>query len=253
MEKWKNNKLKDRIKLKSEMIYGFHAVSEALEAGRTFEKIFIQKGIAEDKAKTISKLAREMAIPVSRVPIEKINRFTRKSHQGILGIVSPIEYQSLEMLIPQIYEKGESPFLLLLDEITDVRNFGAIARTADAMGVHGIVIPLKRSANVNEDAIKTSAGVLNYLPVCRVHSIKEAVSLIKDSGIKLLACTEKGTSTLQELEIKKPIAVVMGSEEQGIHPNLIENCDYSVKIDMKGKVSSLNVSVAAGIILHQFS
>lgn len=243
----------DRIKVKSEMVYGFHAVFEALETGRTFEKIFIQKGIAEDKAKSISKMARELAIPVSRVPIEKINRFTRKNHQGILGIVSPIEYQSLEMLIPQIYEKGESPFLLLLDEITDVRNFGAIARTADAMGVHGIVIPLKRSANVNEDAIKTSAGVLNYMPVCRVHSIKEAVSLIKDSGIKLVACTEKGTSTLQELEIKKPIAVVMGSEEHGIHENLIENCDYSVKINMQGKVSSLNVSVAAGIVLHHFS
>jgi len=235
------------------MIYGFHAIVEALETGRAFEKIFIQKGIAEDKAKTISRMAREMAIPVSRVPIEKINRFTRKNHQGVLGIVSPIEYQSLEMLIPQIYEKGESPYLLLLDEITDVRNFGAIARTAEAMGVHAIIIPLKRSANVNEDAIKTSAGVLNYLPVCRVHSIKEAVKLIKDSGITLLACTEKGSSTLQELNIKKPIAVVMGSEENGIHPNLLDNCDHTVVINMYGKVSSLNVSVAAGIILHHFS
>ena len=238
---------------KVEKVYGYHALMEALESGRPFEKIFIQKGISEEKAKTVASKARKLAIPVSRVPIEKINRFTRKNHQGLLGITSAIEYQNLEMLIPHIYERGEAPFLLILDEITDVRNFGAIARTADAMGIHGIVIPLKRSANVNEDAIKTSAGVLNYLPICRVHSMKDCVDFLKNSGIGLLACTEKGSEELGDVKMEKPLAIVMGSEENGIHPNLLERCDRSVKIAMQGKVGSLNVSVAAGIVLHHFA
>lgn len=238
---------------KNQALYGYHSVLEALEAGRSFEKIFIQKGIAEDKAKEISSRARALSIPVSRVPIEKLNRITRKNHQGILGLSSPVEYQDLEMLIPSIYDKGEVPFLLILDEVTDVRNFGAIARTADAMGVHAIIIPLKRSAGVNEDAIKTSAGVLNYLPVCRVHSLKEAVSFLKSSGLKLVACTEKAKSNIETVMVEKPMCIVMGSEEKGIHPNLLEACDHQVKIGMHGKVSSLNVSVAAAIIMHHFS
>ena len=240
-------------KSKDQIIYGFHSVVEALDAGRSFERIFIQKGIADDKIREISSRARTLSVPVSRVPIEKMNHITRKNHQGVIGFSSPVDYQELDNLIPEIYEKGEVPYLLILDEVTDVRNFGAIARTADAMGVHAIIIPLKRSANINEDAIQTSAGVLNYLPVCRVHSLKETVSFLKRSGIKIVACTEKADKNMKELQLEKPICIVMGSEDQGIHPNLIEAADHSVKIEMFGKVSSLNVSVAAGLIMHHFS
>lgn len=237
----------------TERVYGFHAVKDALESGRCFEKIFIQKGISDQKTKEISSLARAMAIPVSRVPIEKLNRITRKNHQGILGLSSPIEYTTPEQIIPMIYEKGESPFLLILDEVTDVRNFGAIARSADAMGAHAIIIPVKRSAAVNDDAIKTSAGVLNYLPVCRVHSMKNAVEYLKDCGLSIIGCSEHGTSELSDFNPVKPCAIILGSEEYGIHPNLLEQCDDVVKIAMPGKIKSLNVSVAAGIILHHFS
>ncbi|MEM7161439.1 MAG: 23S rRNA (guanosine(2251)-2'-O)-methyltransferase RlmB [Bacteroidota bacterium] len=251
MERRENHKL--RPKKKSNFVYGYHAVMEALENGKSFEKIFIQKGIAEEKAKSVSKKSRELAIPVSRVPIEKLNRISRKNHQGIIGFGSPIEYQPLEQLIPLIYEKGESPFFVILDEVTDVRNFGAIARTAEAMGVHALIIPLKRSANVNEDAIKTSAGVLNYLPVCRVHSLKETVQFLKESGIQLIACTEKGEDDLLALKVQGPRAIVLGSEENGIHPNLLKDCDFQTRISMPGKIQSLNVSVAAGIVIHHFS
>jgi len=240
-------------KKKSNFIYGFHAVLEALENGNPFEKIFIQKGIVEDKAKSISGKARDLAIPVSRVPIEKMNRISRKNHQGIIGIGSVVEYQPLDLLIPSIYEKGEDPFLIILDEVTDVRNFGAIARTAEALGVHGIILPLKRSANINEDAIKTSAGVLNYLPVCRVHSLNETARFLKNSGIQLIACTEKATDQISSIANDGPLAIIMGSEENGVHPNLLNECDFHVKIEMKGKVASLNVSVAAGIIIHHLA
>ena len=237
----------------SQKVYGFHAVKDALEAGRTFEKIFLQKGINQIKSKEISTLARSMAIPVSRVPIEKMNRLSRKNHQGIIGISSPIDYESLELLIPAIFEKGESPFLLILDEITDVRNFGAISRTAEAMGVHGIVIPVKRSAGVNEDSIKTSAGVLNYLPVCRVHSLNSTVNFLKESGLAIIGCSEQGTQDLNDFKPSIPAAIILGSEEYGIHPNLLEQCDQVLNIGMHGKIQSLNVSVAAGIILNHFA
>lgn len=237
----------------SQKVYGFHAVKDALDSGRTFDKIFIQKGIADHKTKEISTLARSLAVPVSRVPIEKMNRLSRKNHQGIIGISSPIEYILLDQLIPNIYENGESPFLLILDEVTDVRNFGAIARTAEAMGVHGIIIPIKRSASVNDDAVKTSAGVLNYLPVCRVHSLNSTAEYLKDSGLQLIGCSEEGNKKLGEIIPKKPCAIILGSEEYGIHPNLLKKCDEVVNIPMRGKVGSLNVSVAAGIILHYFS
>lgn len=228
-------------------------MKDALEAGRTFEKIFLQKGISEGKSKEISALARSMAIPVSRVPIEKMNRISRKNHQGVIGISSPIDYVSLDQLIPLIYEKGEAPFLLILDEITDVRNFGAIARTAEAMGVHGVIIPIKRSASVNEDAIKTSAGVLNYLPVSRVHSLNSTVQFLRESGLFIVGCSEHGKKKINDIEPSKPCAIILGSEEYGIHPNLLELCDEVVHIPMHGDIESLNVSVAAGIILNHFA
>ncbi|NND77664.1 MAG: 23S rRNA (guanosine(2251)-2'-O)-methyltransferase RlmB [Flavobacteriales bacterium] len=240
-------------KSNDQLIYGYHSIVEALDSGKTFEKIFIQKGIASDRTKEISSKARELSIPVSRAPIEKLDRITRKNHQGFIGFTSPVDYQELSSLIPMIYEKGEDPYLLILDEVTDVRNFGAIARTADAMGIHGIIIPLKRSANINEDAIQTSAGVLNYLPVCRVHSLKETVSFLKESGVKIVACTEKAEMKMNDLQLEKPLCIVMGAEDKGIHPNLLEAADHAVRINMVGKVSSLNVSVAAGLIMHHFS
>ena len=168
-----------------------------------------------------------------------------------MALVSPIQYANLEHLVPEVYERGGVPILLLLDEITDVRNFGAIARTAECLGVDGLVIPIRGGAQVNEDAIKTSAGALSYLPVCREKSLNEAVEFLKGSGLTIISCTEKSDLTIQQADFKSPAAIIMGSEEKGISEDLLSLSDQRCKIPMRGKIESLNVSVAAGMILYE--
>ncbi len=236
---------------KQNLIYGIRVVVEALKSGQHLERIFIQKSLKGDLIKELMYEIHQSKTPISKVPVERINRFTKKNHQGVVALISPIQYTNLEHLVPQLYEQGNVPLLLLLDEITDVRNFGAIARTAECMGVHGIVIPTRGGAQVNEDAIKTSAGALNYIPVCREKSLLEVVDFLKDSGVSIVSCTEKSTDVIQQMDFASPTAIIMGSEENGISEELISRSDQACKISLSGKIESLNVSVAAGMILYE--
>ena len=233
-------------------IFGIRAVIEAIESGKTIEKLFIQKGLHNDSFAVLWKLIRLKRINYKHVPLEKINRLTKKNHQGVFAFISPIDFYNIEDIIPALYEEGETPLILVLDRITDIRNFGAIARTAECAGVNTILIPEQNAAAINADAIKTSAGALHKITVCRTWNLKLALQFMKDSGIQLIACTEKKTQTIMyNVDYTSPTAIIMGSEEDGISPELLKMCDAKVKIPMKGKIASLNVSVAAGIIIYE--
>jgi 23S rRNA (guanosine2251-2'-O)-methyltransferase len=233
------------------MIYGIRSVIEAIEAGRDLERIFIQKNLKGELIRELIQKLPETKAPVSRVPVERLGKFTRKNHQGVVAFLSVVKYYRLEELVTRIFEQGESPFLLILDRITDVRNFGALARTAEATGVHGIVIPVKNAAQVNADAVKTSAGALNSLPVCRVDDPIEAVKYLKSSGLQVIACSEKGNRPISEVNISMPLGLILGSEEDGISPELLKIADQISMIPMTGKISSLNVSAAGAIFMYE--
>ena len=190
-------------------------------------------------------------ISVSKVPVEKLNRFTRKNHQGVVAFVSPIDFVKLHHIVANSYEGGFAPLVLVLDRITDVRNFGAICRTAECAGVNGIVIPSKGGAMINSDAVKTSAGALNYLSICKEDNLIASVQYLKDSGFQVVACTEKTDDLVYSAEMDIPTAIVMGSEEDGISQELLNLADQQVKIPLSGNIDSLNVSVAAGIVLYE--
>ena len=232
-------------------IFGIHAIIEAIEAGKTIDKLFIQKGLHNDSFAQLWKLVRMRRINYKHVPIEKINRLTKKNHQGVFAFISPIELHKIEDIIPQIYENGEVPLILVLDRITDVRNFGAITRTAECAGVHTILVPEQNSAALNADAVKTSSGALHKIPICRTWNLKLSLQFIKDSGIQVLACTEKTQNKLYDANFNIPTAIILGSEEDGISSELLKMCDKKVKIPINGKISSLNVSVAAGVITYE--
>jgi len=232
-------------------IFGIHAVREALEAGKELDKVLIRRGGDSELMKQLLPELREREIPVQMVPIEKLNRVTRKNHQGVVAWLSQISYADLGVVLPGIYEKGEEPLILVLDGVSDVRNFGAIARSAECAGVHAIVVPSSGSAAINADAIKTSAGALHRVPVCRVNDMVATCRLLKDSGLKLIAATEKADDSLYNTDLGGPAAVIMGSEERGVSNVLLKDADTWASIPMKGKISSLNVSVATGIILFE--
>ncbi|MBC6401176.1 MAG: 23S rRNA (guanosine(2251)-2'-O)-methyltransferase RlmB [Ekhidna sp.] len=236
---------------KSDLIYGIRAVIEAVKSGEHLERVFVQKNLKGDLYKELMRVLHQTKIPVSKVPVERINKFTRKNHQGVVALVSPIEYQSIENLIPLLFEEGKNPLLLILDEITDVRNFGAVARTAECLGVHGIIIPVKGGAQVNEDAVKTSAGAFNYLPVCRENDLKECTSFLQQSGVRIISCSEKANNFLNKEDFTGPTALIIGSEEKGINPELLGQSDAICKIKMQGHIESLNVSVAVGMALYE--
>lgn len=233
------------------MIYGTRAVMEAIKAGKEIEKIMIQSGLANDLLKELISLARENQVPYTFVPLEKLKRFTTKNHQGVICLVSSISYASLDNLIDRAYSEGREPFLLILDRITDVRNFGAIARTAECAGVDGIVIGEKGSAPITGDAMKTSAGALNHLAVCREKDLKKTLKYLRDNGIRIIACTEKAGRDIFHAKLNGPVALIMGSEEDGISDVLLRDADELVKIPMSGKIGSLNVSVASGVAIYQ--
>lgn len=235
----------------NDYIYGIHAVIEAIEAGKEIDKILVKKDIHSELAQRLHTLAREHRIVMQRVPVEKINRYTRKNHQGVLAILAAVTYHRLEHLVPQLYEDGRLPFLVVLDGITDVRNFGAIARTAECCGADAIVIPERGSVSVGGDAIKTSAGALHHLPVCREHSLRGAVSFLRDNGYSIVAASEKSDVNYTQADYSTPVAVVMGAEDVGISPEVLELCDSMVSIPMFGRIGSLNVSVAAGVMMYE--
>jgi len=232
-------------------IFGIRAVIEAIEAGKEIDKILVKKDLASDLADELLKVARDNRVVVQKVPVEKINRITRKNHQGVLAFLSAVTYYKLEHLVPQLYEDGRVPFVVLLDGITDVRNFGAIARTCDCAGVDAIVIPERGSVSVGADAVKTSAGALHYLPVCREHSLTWAVKFLKDSGYKVYGASEKASQSYLAPDYTSPVAIVLGSEEKGISDEILRLCDGLVAIPEYGHINSLNVSVAAGIMVYE--
>lgn len=236
---------------KKDMIYGTRAAIEAIRAGREIEKIMIQSGLSNDLVKELYSLARQYNVPVMQAPEEKLKRLSTKNHQGVISILSSVRYASLDNVIHKAYNEGRDPFLLLLDRITDVRNFGAITRTAECAGVDAIVIGEKGNAPVASDAMKTSAGALNHISICREKDLKTTLKFLHENGIQIIACTEKASANLYELSLSGPIAVIVGSEEDGIAAPLLREVDQLAKIPMKGKIGSLNVSVAAGIALYE--
>ncbi|MCC2546843.1 23S rRNA (guanosine(2251)-2'-O)-methyltransferase RlmB [Hymenobacter sp. BT175] len=236
-----------------EMLFGLRPILEALTAGRTLEKIYLLRATKNSMTQEIGELAKAANIPMSLVPIEKLNDLTRKNHQGAVAFVSPIDYQPLDSILAGLYEEGKTPLLLLLDRITDVRNFGSIARNAECLGVHAIVVPSRGAAQINGDALKTSAGALNLIPVCREPNLKDTITFLQQSGVTVVACTEKADASLEAgaVDMTGPVAILMGSEEDGISPEYLKLADAKLRIPMAGQIQSLNVSVASGIMLFE--
>ncbi len=235
----------------SNLIFGIRPVIEAVKAGKTLDKVLVQKGLQGDLFRELRMLLVKHDIQIQYVPIEKLNRITRKNHQGIIAMLSLIPYQDIETIMPGIFEQGEVPLILMLDRISDVRNFGAIARTAECAGVHAIIIPVKGSAQINEDAVKTSAGALLRIPVCKSENLTGTIGFIRNSGLQVLAASEKGADLYSSVDMRLPTAIVLGSEEDGVSVNLLRIADHLVKIPINGEIESLNVSVAAGIMAYE--
>jgi 23S rRNA (guanosine2251-2'-O)-methyltransferase len=231
--------------------HGVHPVLEALRSGKEIERILVKRGLKNDAMAEIFQICKDRSIPVQEVPEEKLNRTTNKPHQGIIAFLGLIEYQNIENIIPVIFEKGETPLLIILDRITDVRNVGAICRSAVCTGVHAVIVPSRGAAQMNEDAIKSSAGAVHQIPICRSYNLKETISFIKNSGIKVVGVTEKTKTLMYNIDFKEPVCIIMGSEEDGISPEYLKLCDETCKIPMTGPVESLNVSVAAGVALFE--
>lgn len=236
---------------RNEYIFGIRAVMEAIEAGKDIDKILIKKDLQGELASELFDLIRQYRIVTQKVPVERINKITRKNHQGVVAILSAVTYHSLENLVPQIYEEGMLPFVVVLDGITDVRNFGAISRTCECVGANAVVIPERGSVTVNADAVKTSAGALHYLPVCREKNVVTAVKFLKDNGYRIVAASEKAQITYTQADYTGPVAIVMGAEDSGISPEVLRLCDTMVSIPQFGNIGSLNVSVAAGVMMYE--
>lgn len=236
-----------------EMIFGLRPIIEAMLAGKVLEKIFLQKTARNPTVDELLDLAKKADVPVATVPVEKLNKLTRKNHQGAVAFISAITYSPLEEIVTSLFEKGKNPLLLILDRVTDVRNFGSIARNAECLGVDAIVIPSRGGAQINADAIKTSAGALHLVPVCRETNLKDTIDYLKNSGIQIVACTEKTDQNLTDsaVDMVGPTAIVMGSEEDGISPEYLKRADARLRIPLMGQIGSLNVSVATGIILYE--
>lgn len=232
-------------------IYGIRAVIEAIQAGKDIDKILMRKDLQGDLATELQQLIRQHHLLALRVPAEKLNRITRKNHQGVIALLASVTYTRVGVLVPELYESGVVPFVVVLDGITDVRNFGAIARTAECCGANALIIPERGSASAGGDAMKTSAGALNYIQVCRERNLESAVKYLKDNGFQIVAVTEKANYNYTEGNYTTPVALVMGAEDVGISPEIMRHCDTQVSIPMFGKIGSLNVSVAAGVMMYE--
>ncbi|MBL1281190.1 MAG: 23S rRNA (guanosine(2251)-2'-O)-methyltransferase RlmB [Fluviicola sp.] len=238
-------------KPKDDMIFGVRSVIEAIRAGRGFNKILIQKGMDKELFLELKEELKGHHFQLQFVPTEKLNALTESNHQGVIALVSPIEYHKIEEVVEGLLAEEKKPFILALDRITDIRNFGAIARTAECEGVDAILIPNKGSAQVTADAVKTSAGALNRIKVCKADNFKESLFYIQQCGVRLIACTEKGNVPLYETNFRGSVCVIMGSEMDGITSDLIKMADIKCKIPMRGEIASLNVSVAAGMVMYE--
>lgn len=234
------------------MIFGIRAVMEAIRAGREVDKIMVKKDLQGDLIRELGELLKgRRMVPVQRVPVERLNRITRKNHQGVIAFVSAVTYHRLEDIVPFVFEQGRDPFIVLLDGVTDVRNFGAIARTCECAGVDALVIPSEGSVSVTADAMKTSAGALNVLPVCKERTVHQAIRFLKDSGVKVFAATGKASASYTEVSYDGPVALVMGAEDTGVSAANLRVCDEMIRIPQVGSIASLNVSVATGVMLFE--
>ncbi|QLE00563.1 23S rRNA (guanosine(2251)-2'-O)-methyltransferase RlmB [Galbibacter sp. BG1] len=232
-------------------IFGIRAIIEAVQSGKTIDKVFVQKGLKGSLFQELETLLRKEQINTSYVPVEKLNRLIKNNHQGVVANISPIEFHDLETLILETIESGVTPLFLLLDQLSDVRNFGAIIRTAECTGVHGIIIQKKGAAPVTADTVKTSAGAVFKVPICKVDHIKDAVFHMQASGIQVVAATEKTENTLFDADFKSPTAIIMGAEDVGISPSILKIADQKARLPLLGEIGSLNVSVACGAFLYE--
>jgi 23S rRNA (guanosine2251-2'-O)-methyltransferase len=237
--------------IEENLIFGIRAVIEAINADKTIDKILLQKGLSNELFNQLRQALKGKDIPFQFVPPEKLKRITDKNHQGVVAYLAEVIYHDTEELLTRVFEKGKMPLVLILDRVTDVRNFGAIARSAECAGVDFIVIPSRGAAQINADAVKTSAGALHRIPVCREENLKNTIEFLKESGLQIVACHEKTETNVYDADFKKPTAIIMGSEENGISGEYIKRSDVQVKIPMWGNIASLNVSVATGIVLFE--
>ena len=234
-----------------EMIFGTRAVIEAIAAGKTLDKILLRRDMSSATGRELLKRLQGTTTPVQKVPLEKLNQYTDKNHQGVIAFLSPIDFHRIEDIIPSLFEQGKTPLLMVLDGITDVRNFGAIARTCACAGADALIVAARSSVSINGDAVKTSAGALHSLPVCKVDNLQQCLQYLRDSGIKLVAATEHADHNYTDTDLTTPLAIVMGSEDRGIYEPNLRLCTEQVRIPMHGPIESLNVSVAAGIMLYE--
>lgn len=232
-------------------LYGIRPLIEAIRSGKTIDKLFVQKGLRGGYFQEVIELAKTHYIQLRRVPVEKLNRLTRKNHQGIFAFLSPVDFHRIEDLLPLLYEQGKTPLLLVLDRITDVRNFGAMLRTAACTGVDAVIIPTKNSAPVSTDAVKTSAGAIFNVPICKENDLRKTIELLNASGVRILAATEKADYPVYKEDFTMPVAILLGSEDDGISAECLRLSDRQIKIPIFGNIDSLNVSVACGMILYE--
>ena len=235
----------------SDCIFGLRPVIEAIKSGKQIDRLLVKQGLQGPLYQELMIEVRKFQVPYQVVPVERIEIVTRKNHQGVLAWLAVIEYQEISNLLPMIFEKGEDPLIIALDGVSDVRNFGAIVRTAECLGAHAIIIPEKGSARITGDAVKTSAGALNIFPVCREKSIVRSIEFLKESGLKVFCATEKHGTESSLTDLKGPAVLIMGSEDKGISRELTALADESIKIPMSGTIGSLNVSVASGILIYE--
>ncbi len=232
-------------------IFGLRPIIEAIQAGKEIDTLFIQKGLKNELFQELWQLVRTHKVNYKHVPVEKLNRLTRKNHQGVFAFISPINFHKTDNVIQDVFEKGENPLFIILDRVTDVRNFGAIIRTAECSGVQAVIVPEKGSAAINGDALKTSAGALHNIPICREFNLKATIEYLKNCGLQIVGCTEKTDDMIYQPDFSVPTAIIMGSEKDGISPEYLKLCDHKAKIPINGTISSLNVSVSAGVILYE--
>lgn len=234
-----------------DMLFGRRPIIEAIKADKVFDKLFVQKNLSGELAVELLETAKTNKVVVTKVPSEKLDRLTRKNHQGVVGFISPIAFANIDHIVDQCFASGKEPLVLLLDHITDVRNFGAIVRTAECAGVDAVIVPTRGAAQISGDAMKTSAGALSLVPICRANNPVALLKSLQNMGLRLIACTEKTNASIFEVSYNQPTVIIMGSEESGIDREILEIANDKAKIPMQGKIESLNVSTSAGIILYE--
>lgn len=240
-----------KISIGIDYLIGTRPLIEAIESGKQIDKVLIQKGLKGEVFQELFHLLKLHEINYHTVPIEKLNKISRKNHQGVIAFLSPVDFVKVDEVIARVFEEGTDPLFLVLDKITDVGNFGAICRTAECTGVQAIIIPSRGAAPINYSALKTSAGALNHIAICKEDNLKDTLKFLKNSGLKIVGCSEKGDQLAYDTDLTGPMALIMGSEENGISPEYLKLCDGVAKLPMKGKIGSLNVSVAAGVLLYE--